>query len=318
MFIVATKSAQPSGMDLGAVSFAISSLVAASFTTLACAIGAFALNPDFFAAVQAGDVSVVSSAVPIAEGLAAIQIIHELGHWLAAARYGVKLSAPVVIPSLQLGAFGSITSFLSYPKNRVELFDVAVAGPLLGFVASLAALIAGLVMTGSATQEMVSLFPVLPGSTFSSSALVGGITSVLLPSVMGLSDTAAVSVHPLTVVGLTGLLVNALNFMPVGRIDGGRASTCVLGRPSATIIGSVILLLQALSGLAGDSPIQLFWGITILCFQRSQEIPCNDEVTELDDGRVALFGVLLVLTMLCLFPLPSEMFAAGAPDPFGL
>ena len=101
--MVLTKSAQPKQPKLAETAFSIGSLVGSSFTTLACAIGAFALNPEFFAQVQAGDVSVVSNAVPIAEGLAAIQVLHELGHWLAAAFYGIKLQLPVFIPSLQLG-----------------------------------------------------------------------------------------------------------------------------------------------------------------------------------------------------------------------
>ena len=93
------------------------------------------------------------------------------------------------------------------------MFDVAVAGPLLGFTASLIALIAGLTLTGQATQEMVAVFPVLPGTTFSSSALVGMLTGALLPAAMGQPSTAMVSVHPLAVVGLTGVLVQVIMTM---------------------------------------------------------------------------------------------------------
>lgn len=91
---------------------------------------------------------------------------------------------------------------------------------------------------------MVNLFPVLPSSTFSSSALVGSLTALMIPDILSAPDTASVSVHPLVVVGLTGLLVNALNFIPVGRLDGGRAASCVLGRPATAIVGSVVLIAQ--------------------------------------------------------------------------
>lgn len=41
---------------------------------------------------------------------------------------------------------------MSFPKDRKQMFDIAVAGPLFGFIASLTALFMGLSMTMQATQ----------------------------------------------------------------------------------------------------------------------------------------------------------------------
>ena len=74
------------------------------------------------------DTAVVADVLPLWGGLIALQWLPELGHLIAAAFYGTRLSWPVMVPSLQLGSFGGITKFLSFPKNRRELFDVSVAG----------------------------------------------------------------------------------------------------------------------------------------------------------------------------------------------
>ena len=105
--------------------------------------------------------------------------------------------------------------------------------------------------------------------------------------------------------GLTGLLVNALNFMPVGRLDGGRALTAVAGRRVAPLVGTVVLFLQGAAALFGfTSNVLLFWGILVVLFQNESEIAALDEVTEAnDDGRTTLYSVLLGLTILTLLPL---------------
>ena len=105
--------------------------------------------------------------------------------------------------------------------------------------------------------------------------------------------------------GLTGLLVNALNFLPLGRIDGGRALTAVAGRRVATLVGSSVLVLLGAASLFGfGSNIFLFWGFFIFLFQNEEEISALDEVSEIDDnGRTTLYSVLVGVTILALLPL---------------
>jgi len=69
---------------------------------------------------------------------------------------GLELLFPsVLLPSLQIGLFGSVTRLLAFPKDRKQLFDVAIAGPLCGFTASLVCLFGGLSLTAGATPEML-------------------------------------------------------------------------------------------------------------------------------------------------------------------
>jgi membrane-associated protease RseP (regulator of RpoE activity) len=61
--------------------------------------------------------------------------------------------------------------------------------------------------------------------------------------------TALIYVHPAVAVGITGLLINALNFIPIGRLDGGRVTMAIAGRQSDALVhydhtGEAIVLIH--------------------------------------------------------------------------
>jgi membrane-associated protease RseP (regulator of RpoE activity) len=78
-------------------------------------------------------------------GLLLILGVHELGRFFMARRYGMDVTPPYFIPvPFGLGTFGAFIQMRSAPANRKNLFDVAVAGPLAGFVIAVPALLIGL------------------------------------------------------------------------------------------------------------------------------------------------------------------------------
>jgi hypothetical protein len=112
---------------------------------------------------------------------------------LAAKINGVELSIPVYVPSLQLGLFGSVTRFLSFPKDRKAYFDVAIAGPLFGYFASLACITAGIILTQQASPAEIAQYPSLPVGFFDSSVFLHEILKQIPGTVASLpaSDNAA-------------------------------------------------------------------------------------------------------------------------------
>mmetsp|Transcript_5211 Transcript_5211/g.7835 ORF Transcript_5211/g.7835 Transcript_5211/m.7835 type:complete len:118 (+) Transcript_5211:205-558(+) len=111
-----------------------------------------------------------------------------------------------------------------------------------------------------------------------------------------------VPIRMMVAVDATETLTNALNMMPVGRLDGGRAATAVFGRKNAALLGLVTLLVQAVSSFFNNYSVQLFWGALIIILQRNQEIPALDEISGVDSTRRAVLYVMLVLTALTLSP----------------
>lgn len=234
--------------------------------------------------------------IPLASGILSVLIVHELGHWVLARRYNVRLSLPFFIPTWQLGSFGAVTRFESVLPNRSVLFDIAIAGPAAGGILSL-----GMLVTGLLLSHKGSLFQI-PTEFFQGSILVGTLTRVVLRESL---QQPLVDVHPLVILGWLGLVITALNLLPAGQLDGGRIVQSIYGRKIAgrTTIASIVVL-----GLASIvNPLALYWAVIVLFLQRELERPSQNELTEPDDTRAALGLLALFLMIVTLLPLTPSL-----------
>lgn len=234
--------------------------------------------------------------LPIALGLIAVLLAHEAGHWLMARRRDVSISPPFFLPAWQLGSFGSLMRFESILPNRSVLFDVSFAGPAAGGLLSLTFLFLGLVLSRPG-----SLFQ-LPAEFFQGSIFVGTLARGILGDAL---KADLVDVHPLMIVGWIGLIITAINVMPAGQLDGGRAVQAIYGRKTLIRTSTVTLVLLAIVGLF--NPLSLYWAVLIVFLQRQPERPCRDDLTEPDDTRAALTLLALFLMLLVLLPLTPSM-----------
>ena len=236
------------------------------------------------------------AALPFLIALMVILVGHEVGHWVAARRYGIRLSPPFLIPAWQIGAFGSLTRFESLLPNRSVLFDIALAGPAAGGIISLAMLVGGLLLShpGSAFQ--------IPSGFFQGSVLIGALARVVLGDAL---QAPLVDIHPLTIMGWLGLVITALNLMPAGQIDGGRMVQAIYGRKTlnrTTVFTLVVLVLVSLA-----NPLALYWAGVIVILQRTPERPCLNDISEPNDARAALSLLALFLALTVLLPLTPSL-----------
>lgn len=269
-------------------------------------ISCYSLNPNFFSSiVEKNDATVLIACLPIFVGVLAIQAIHEAAQYLMAKLASIKIGLPVLLPSFQIGTFGSIVPLRSFPASRAALLDFALSGPLTGLAVSIGFLAAGSLATVYASADALSQFPVVPVALLKGSYFVGSMLSLLAPKTMILPSSQPVPVHPLFLIGFAGLISNALNMLPIGRLDGGRAYTAVFGSRDASLASVLTLALMAALSLTGMSTIAIFWGALVVLFQRQPEIPVRDEVTEVDDVRVGIYVAALVLTIMALAPYPT-------------
>jgi len=277
----------------------------ALFTTLAYSISTYTLNPSFFKAiVHHGNARVLARCLPIFLGVVGIQVIHEAGHYFVAKRRGMRIGNPVPVFSNGLGLYGCITPLKSFPANRASLLDFALSGPFAGILASLACIFAGISITTRASATALSTFPFVTAAKLKSSFLVGSILSCLASKTIMLPAAQPVPIHPLFSIGYSGLVASALNLLPIFRLDGGRAFSAAMGARQTPIISVAALLLLLSQSLTGGSAIGFAWAIIILFFQRREEVPARDEVTDVDNLRFGtwLFSLLLSFAILSPFP----------------
>ena len=111
-----------------------------------------------------------------------------------------------------------------------------------------------------------------------------------------------ISLHPLAVAGYVGLIVTALNLIPVGQLDGGHIVHAMFGQRIAIMIGQLTRILMLI--LAMNRPEFLIWAILLFLMPIFDQPALND-VTELDNTRDFIGLCTLTLLLLILLPVPS-------------
>ncbi|MCM1981466.1 site-2 protease family protein [Lyngbya confervoides] len=256
--------------------------------------------------------TLLQQGLPYGLALMAILGVHEMGHFLAARYYRLKASLPFFIPSpFFLGTFGAFIQVRSPIPNRRTLFDVGIAGPLAGLLATLPFLLWGLVH--SEVVPVPTSETALPTQAFDPKAsfLFFLFCKVIYGAQLGLEQR--IDLHPVAIAGGLGLLVTALNLMPVGQLDGGQMVHAMFGQRQAALIGHVSRLLLLLLSLI--QPSLLLWSIFLL-FMPVVSQPALNDVCELNDARDLLGLVSLALLLAIILPMPTGLasfFALAHP-----
>ncbi|OVA06493.1 Peptidase M50 [Macleaya cordata] len=211
--------------------------------------------------------------------------VHELGHILVARSTGIKLGVPYFIPSWQIGSFGAITRIVNIVSNREDLLKLAAAGPVAGFSFGLVLLLVGFILPPSDGIGVV-----VDASVFHESLLAGGIAKLLLGDV--LKEGTPVSVNPLVIWAWAGLLINAINSIPAGELDGGRISLALWGRKASARLTSASIALLGLSSLFND--VAFYWVVLIFFLQRGPIAPLSEEITD-PENKYAALGITVLL-----------------------
>ena len=188
---------------------------------------------------------------PFSFTILAIIGTHEMGHYLTAKRYRLDTSLPVFLPfpiSL-IGTLGAFILIKSPFPNRRSLIDVGLAGPFAGFVVCLPALFIG-VATSRPSIETSS-----EGIGLGLPLLFQGAVKLLWPD---LPDDQNFLVSPIGLAAWFGLLLTAINLLPIGQLDGGHA-TYALFREKAHRLSTIFFF--ALLLLAILTPSWLFFAL---------------------------------------------------------
>ncbi|PSB09487.1 site-2 protease family protein [filamentous cyanobacterium CCP2] len=256
------------------------------------------------------DIPTLLTGLPYALALMAVLGTHELGHFLAACYYRVRATLPYFIPIppagiFPFGTFGAFIQLRSPLPNRRALFDVGIAGPLAGFLVTLPVLFWGL-----ANSEVVALTEqsgILNFDSFNpfASLLIAVLSKLALGSTL-MADQA-IRLHPVAIAGCLGLIITALNLMPVGQLDGGHIVHAMFGQRTGALIGQVArLLILALSFVQREL---LLWAV-LLFFMPVVDEPALNDVTELDNGRDFLGLLALGVLVAIILPAPQVLTQA--------
>jgi len=159
------------------------------------------------------DPQVLLTGVPFAFTLLGILLAHELGHYFACRYYGISASYPYFIPAPTLiGTLGAFIRIRSPIQNRKALFDVGLAGPVVGFLFAIPALAIAI-----AYSREIPLSQAHPSVIFGDPLAMRILLALLRPGV----PPSALLLHPVGRAAWVGLFATALNLLPGGQLDGG-------------------------------------------------------------------------------------------------
>lgn len=245
--------------------------------------------------------------LPYALGLLAILLVHELGHYFMARHHRIRVTLPYFIPvPFALGTFGAFIEMRSAAQNRRALFDVAVAGPLAGLVIAIPALLIGLRSSVIVAVAEPVAGMMHGGTSIGSSVLLAFLVKLSLGT--ELLEGHVLQLSPLAFAGWLGLMVTALNLLPIGQLDGGHIAHAMFGRRAGDTIGSVAMWTLLLLGLF-VWPGLLTWAL-IVFFITGRGAPPLDDVTPLSPSRRCLGYVAFAILVLIMAPLPHKLWEA--------
>lgn len=248
--------------------------------------------------------------------LLTILFCHEMGHWLYARYYGIKVTLPYFLPfyfplMFSFGTFGAFIRLKEPIPNKKALFDIGVAGPLAGFVVSVAFLIIGFQQIQSEAAMWDFIGTLHPIATDTTGVLTFG-SNLLFDFIAKLSDKSYVPMHemyhfPFIVAGWFGLLITSLNLMPIGQLDGGHITHAMFGGKSARIavagfaglIGLNIFLISQF-----NSFVYVLWPFLIILFIKFKHPPTLDESITIGSGRKLLGYLSYFIFVISFSPMP--------------
>jgi membrane-associated protease RseP (regulator of RpoE activity) len=254
-----------------------------------------------------------------------ILLVHEMAHYVTARRHGVDASLPYFIPVPSIfGTLGAVIRMRSAIPSRAATLDIGASGPLAGFLVAIPLLLWGLAhsevqalgeavaQAHPATSPAAMLWRVLHGEAAlpaASAYTIFGDSLVMraaqLVALGPLPAGSEVVIHPVGLAAWVGLLVTALNLLPIGQLDGGHVAYALLGPRRARVAGRVASWGLFAAGLFLSLSWLVWWGLTRFVVGFGHP-PALDQ-GPLGPGRIAVALLAVAVLVVTFVPVPVSL-----------
>ena len=272
----------------------------------------------------------IINAVSFSVALLFILGSHEMGHYYYGKKYGVDITPPYFIPAppfiSPIGTFGAFIKIKSPISTKKALFDIGIAGPLAGIVATVPVLIIGIKLS---TIVEISEHAAEGGLVLGTPIIMSLFSDIFYGPIPQGYD---LFLHPVAFAGWVGLFVTALNLVPSGQLDGGHITYALFSKKYHKFISLTMIALLLIFGLGteilleiGDDllgsnfswftqsvpllegwPGWILWAV-LLILMGTRHPPTMYEETNLDWQRQILGVVSLLIFIGCFSPMPIKL-----------
>jgi membrane-associated protease RseP (regulator of RpoE activity) len=278
-----------------------------------------------------GPYDLESLSIGLPYSLSALFILgtHEFGHYFAAKFHKVKATLPYFIPLppiagfFNFGTMGAVIKTKSEIPTNKAMFDIGVSGPIAGFIASIIVLIYGFTNLPS-VDYLLAIHPDYFSPEYGKDTLSLQFgNNILFIFLKNLFTSGSDFVPPMTEVyhypylmtGWFGLLITAMNMIPVGQLDGGHVVYSMFGSKVQEAVASISLIILVFLGISGitDGLLELnlgfgwsgwiFWGLILLFIIKVKHPPVR-VFSPLDPTRRILGYFSLLILFVSFSPTP--------------
>jgi Zn-dependent protease len=230
--------------------------------------------------------------VPFAATLLGILFAHEMGHYVVGRLRGAPASLPYFIPfpNLFTGTMGAVIVQREPFEDRRTLLEVAIAGPLAGLVVAIPLLFYGL--------SISTVGPITPPAILEGNSIFYALAKYAVFGQWLPGNGVDVQLSSVAWGAWIGLLITAINLLPVGQLDGGHVAYALFGRRADYLAYAAMAFLLVSSILLGGGTWLVFLILLALMGPR-HPAPFND-VTRLKPIHVAL-GIIGMIAFVLLF-----------------
>jgi len=239
---------------------------------------------------------------PFAISILAILASHEMGHYFVSRRHRLNVSLPYFLPGLPFppplpGTFGALIRIRSPILDKRALLDVGCSGPLSGLLVVVPVLVVGLKLSTVATLPPGTGMEITLGEP-----LLFKLVCWLTLGPLGPEEH--VLIHPVAFAGWLGLLITALNLLPVGQLDGGHVVYALFPnwhrRISIACLGVLFVLGVLWLGW-------LVWAGVLTGLVGVRHPPPYCDWIVLDRRRRILGGITILVFVLTFSPMPFSL-----------
>lgn len=224
------------------------------------------------------------------------------------------LSAPVVALAPMIQAWLGLSDSLGFTGDVYIQFAFATAIYVYGGWPFLRGLPDEIARRQPGMMTLIAL--AVPEGTVSAMSMHGGgvnIGSSLLLATLakvGLGEQLVghtLQLHPLAFAGWLGLIVTALNLLPIGQLDGGHIADAMFGQRTSAMISTAAMFALFGLGLFVWSGL-LFWAFIVFFITGRKSLPPLNDLTPLTPPRLALGWLTMAILAAILFPVPHGLF----------
>jgi membrane-associated protease RseP (regulator of RpoE activity) len=255
------------------------------------------LTTMFAGALQQGvhPIFKIYEGIPFSITIILILGSHEFGHYFASKRLGISATLPYFIPFPHLiGTFGAVIKVKEPITDRRALVEIGAAGPIVGMIFAIPAVIIGL--------KLSTVVPVQEGGlTIGNSLLFSLISKVVIGEIPPGKD---ILLHQVAFAGWIGFFVTALNLLPMGQLDGGHVIYGFIGKYQKWV-GWVFFCSLFVFGFLW--PGWFLWAVLILWFVKVQHPAPLDDVTPIAFKHKFIAIVAIIILILTFIPAPFRI-----------